>query len=110
MPYHFAVPPSYATVDAVPSVDGSVLCSSASLDGFDRTAIALLRPVSASENASSFVLLRDADRAFEEVYATIVVPAIVSTASMPIDITSAEPVCCLSLEIIRRGATAVQSP
>jgi hypothetical protein len=67
VPYHFAVPLSYDDEDAVCSVDGSTSGSSALFVGFERTAIALLRPASASEKASSFSLLKLPERAFDVV-------------------------------------------
>jgi hypothetical protein len=69
VPYHLAVPPSYSNDDASASLFGSVSSCMAlvSGSGFASTAIALLRPASARENASSFSLLYDAEREFEVV-------------------------------------------
>jgi hypothetical protein len=65
VPHHFAVPFSKVAEDAVASLDGRSAGSSASFDGFERTAIALFRPASESENESPSCLLSEPYRAFE---------------------------------------------
>ena len=67
VPYHFAVPFSYAMEDAVASVEGRTSESSELLTGFASTDIALFRAASDSENDVSSSLLRTTFFAFDVV-------------------------------------------